>query len=178
MLSHAALTFANESWAGPVMELTPGDVVLATLPLSHSFGLNGALLAPLLAGASVVLVERFAPEAVLEAIGRYGVTVFPGVATMFRRLLESPTLAEADLSRMRLAVSGAAPCPWELAEEWRQRTGIRIVRGYGMTELFRPISYLARDATESPEAIGRAVPGVEVRTVDDAGRALPAGEVG
>src|SRR2546422_7676315 len=47
-----------------------------------------------------------------------------------------------------------------------------------MTELFRPISYLARDATESPEAIGRAVPGVEVRTVDDAGRALPAGEVG
>jgi len=178
VLSHAALTFANESWAGPVMELTPGDVVLATLPLSHSFGLNGALLAPLLAGASVVLVERFAPEAVLEAIGRYGVTVFPGVATMFRRLLESPTLAGADLSRMRLAVSGAAPCPWELAEEWRQRTGIRIVRGYGMTELFRPISYLARDATESPEAIGRAVPGVEVRTVDDAGRALPAGEVG
>ena len=178
VLSHAALTFANESWAGPVMELTPGDVVLATLPLSHSFGLNGALLAPLLAGASVVLVERFAPEAVLEAIGRYEVTVFPGVATMFRRLLESPTLAGADLSRMRLAVSGAAPCPWELAEEWRQRTGIRIVRGYGMTELFRPISYLARDATESPEAIGRAVPGVEVRTVDDAGRALPAGEVG
>src|SRR5439155_25125479 len=71
VLSHAALTFANESWAGPVMELTPGDVVMATLPLSHSFGLNGALLAPLLAGASVVLVERFAPEAVLEAIGRY-----------------------------------------------------------------------------------------------------------
>jgi long-chain acyl-CoA synthetase len=178
ILSHAALTFANESWAGPVMGLTPDDVVLATLPLSHSFGLNGALLAPLLAGASVVLVERFAPEAVLEAIGRYGVTVFPGVATMFRRLLENPTLAGGDLFRMRLAVSGAAPCPWELAEEWRQRTGVRIVRGYGMTELFRPVSYLARDAAESPEAIGRAVPGVEVRIVDDAGRALPAGEVG
>lgn len=178
VLSHAALTFANESWAGPVMGLTPGDVVLAALPLSHSFGLNGALLAPLLAGASVVLVERFVPAGVLEASGRYGVTVFPGVATMFRRLLESPTLAKADLSRMRLAVSGAAPCPWELAEEWRQRTGVRIVRGYGMTELFRPISFLARDAAESPEAIGRAVPGVEVRTVDDVGRAVPAGEVG
>ena len=160
------------------MRLTPGDVVLATLPLSHSFGLNGALLASLSAGASAVLVERFSPEGVLEAISRHGVTVFPGVATMFRRLLESPALGAADLSRVRLAVSGAAPCPWELAEEWRQRTGIRIVRGYGMTELFRPISYLARDTTESPEAIGRAVPGVEVRTVDDAGRVLPAGEVG
>ena len=178
VLSHAALTFANESWTGPVMGLTPGDVVLATLPLSHSFGLNGALLASLSAGASAVLVERFSPEVVLEAISRHGVTVFPGVATMFRRLLESPALGATDLSRVRLAVSGAAPCPWELAEEWRQRTGIRIVRGYGMTELFRPISYLARDATESPEAIGRAVPGVEVRTVDDAGRALRAGEVG
>src|SRR5207244_4075784 len=178
VLSHAALTFANESWAGPVMELTPGDVVLATLPLSHSFGLNGALLAPLLAGASVVLVERFAPEVVLEAIGRYGVTVFPGVATMFRRLLESPTLAGADLSRMRLAVSGAAPCPWELAQEWRARTGIRIVRGYGMTELFRPISYQAADTTESPDAIGRAVPGVEIRIVDDAGRSVTDGETG
>src|SRR5207247_8678798 len=97
---------------------------------------------------------------------------------MFRRLLESPALGAADLSRVRLAVSGAAPCPWELAEEWRQRTGIRIVRGYGMTELFRPISYLARDTTESPGASGRAVPGVEVRTVDDAGRGVPAGEAG
>src|SRR2546422_10648901 len=88
-----------------------------------------SLLAPLLAGASVVLVERFAPEAVLEAIGRYGVTVFPGVATMFRRLLESPTLAGADLSRMRLAVSGAAPCPSGLAEEWQ--IGRAACRGRG-----------------------------------------------
>jgi long-chain acyl-CoA synthetase len=167
VLSHEALAFANESWAGPVMALTPADVVLATLPLAHSFGLNGALLAPLLAGASVVLVSRFSPEAVLEAIRRHGVTVFPGVATMFRRLLESPAFATADLSSLRLAVSGAAPCPWELSEEWRRRTGRRILRGYGMTELFRPISYLAGDAAESPEAIGRAVPGVEVRIVDD-----------
>src|SRR5204862_186102 len=142
VLSHAALTFANESWTGPVMRLTPGDVVLATLPLSHSFGLNGALLASLSAGASAVLVERFSPEGVLEAISRHGVTVLPGVATMFRRLLESPALGAADLSRVGLVVSGAATCHLELAEEWRQRTGIRIVRGYGMTELFRPLSHL------------------------------------
>ena len=178
VLSHEALAFAEESWAGPVMALTPADVVLATLPLAHSFGLNGALLAPLLAGASVVLVERFSPEAALEAIRRYGATVFPGVATMFHRVLESPAFPAADLGSLRLAVSGAAPCPWELSEEWRRRTGTRILRGYGMTELFRPISYLAADAGESPEAIGRAVPGVETRIVDDAGGALDAGTVG
>lgn len=178
VLSHEALAFANESWAGPVMALTPDDVVLAVLPLAHAYGLNGALLAPLLVGASVALVERFSPQAALDAIRRHRVTVFPGVATMFRRLLDSPALARTDLSSVRIAVSGAAPCPWELAQEWRERTGIRILRGYGMSELFRPISYLAADATESPAAIGRPVPGVEVRVADDSGRPLPGGEVG
>jgi long-chain acyl-CoA synthetase len=177
-LSHAALGLAIESWAGPVMALTPDDVVLATLPLAHSFGLNGALLAPLLVGATVALVERFAPEAVVGAVRRHGVTVFPGVATMFRRLLDSAELPGADFTSLRLAVSGAAPCPWVLAQDWRRRTGIRIVRGYGMTELFRPISYQATDPRESPDAIGRPVPGVEIRIVDDEGRAVAGGEPG
>jgi long-chain acyl-CoA synthetase len=167
VLSHAALELALESWAGPVMALTPDDVVLATLPLAHSFGLNGALLAPWLVSGTVALVERFAPERVVEAIHRHRVTVFPGVATMFRRLLDAPELADANLGSVRIAVSGAAPCPWELAERWRGRTGIRIVRGYGMTELFRPISYQAANPHESPDAIGWPVPGVEIRIVDD-----------
>lgn len=167
VLSHGALELAIESWAGPVMALAAGDVVLATLPLAHSFGLNGALLAPLLVGATVVLVDRFAPDRVVEAIRRHRVTVFPGVATMFRRLLDAPELAVADFSSVRIAVSGAAPCPWELAERWRGRTAVRIVRGYGMTELFRPISYQAANPTESPDSIGWPVPGVEIRIVDD-----------
>jgi len=167
VLSHAALGAANESWAGPVMGLTETDRVLAALPLAHSFGLNGALLAPLLAGATVVLQERFSPEEALHAIARHRVTVLPGVATMFSRILESPALGETDGSSLRLAVSGAAPCPWPLAREWRQRTGVRIVRGYGMTELFRPISYLAAEPADLPDAIGRAVPGVTLRLVDE-----------
>jgi long-chain acyl-CoA synthetase len=167
VLSHAALAAANQSWAGPVMGLRAADRVLATLPLAHSFGLNGALLAPLLAGATVVLQERFSPEGTLRAVARHRVTVLPGVATMFSRILESPALDDADLSSLRLAVSGAAPCPWALASAWRRRTGVRIVRGYGMTELFRPISYLAADTTDLPDSIGRAVPGVELRVVDD-----------
>jgi long-chain acyl-CoA synthetase len=178
VLSHSALTLANESWAGPVMALTPADVVLSALPLAHSLGLNGALLAPLLTGSTVALVERFAPDVVVAAIRTRRVTVFPGVATMFRRLLDSGELAAADLSSVRIAVSGAAPCPWDLAREWRERTGIRIVRGYGMTELFRPISYSATDTTEAPDAIGRAVPGVQLLIVDDAGSPVAGGQTG
>ncbi|HEX7784983.1 MAG TPA: AMP-binding protein, partial [Methylomirabilota bacterium] len=167
VLSHAALAAANESWAGPVMGLTEADRVLAVLPLAHSFGLNGALLAPLLAGAAVVLQERFSPVETPRAIGRHRVTVFPAVATMFARILESPALVPGDLSGLRLAVSGAAPCSWALASEWRRRTGVRIVRGYGMTELFRPISYLAAEATDHSDSVGRAVPGVDLRVVED-----------
>jgi long-chain acyl-CoA synthetase len=176
LLSHAALQFAERSWAGPVMALTPDDLVLAALPLSHSFGINGALLAPLLVGATVRLVERFAPDAVAALLAREPVSVFPGVATMFRRLLDLPGFTGG--ARLRLAVSGAAPCPWDLAREWQARTGVRIVRGYGMTELFRPLSYLAADPTDVPDAVGRAVPGVQARIVGEDGRPLPAGEAG
>jgi len=178
VLSHAALRAANESWAGPVMRLRPDDVVLAALPLAHSFGLNGALLAPLLAGATVALRERFGAEDTLAAIARHRVTVLPAVATMFQKMLEVPVLSPDACPTLRLALSGAAPCPWELAEAWRQRTGVRILRGFGMSELFRPISYLADDAADLPDAIGRAVPGVELRVVDDAGEARGAGDVG
>jgi long-chain acyl-CoA synthetase len=178
MLGHPALEWAARSWAGPVMDLQATDVVLAALPLAHSLGLNGALLAPLVAGATVVLLDRFAPEAVLAAIERHRVTLLPGVATMFRRLLDTPALDRTDHSSLRLALSGAAPCPWELAQEWRERTGVRLLRGYGMTELFRPISYLARNPSEVPESIGRPVPGVDIRVVDEDGTPLGPGEVG
>jgi long-chain acyl-CoA synthetase len=178
VLSHAATIAANQSWAEPVMRLTPDDVVLAALPLAHSFGLNGALLAPFYAGAAVAMVARFTPEATVEAIARHRVTVVPAVATMFRRLLDSAVLDRVALGSVRIALSGAAPCPWELAEEWRARTGVRILRGYGMTELFRPLSYLDGDPTDLPDAIGRPVPDVEIRLVDDAGADVPKGEVG
>ena len=176
VLSDLALSVANISWAGPVIGLRDDDVVLAALPLSHAFGLNGALLAPLIAGATVRLVERFVPEAVADLVSRGDVSVLPGVATMFRRLLEVPGFAGGP--RLRLGVSGAAPCPWDLAEAWQARTGVRIVRGYGSTELFRPISYRAADPTDYPDCVGRPVPGVDVCVVDEDGRELPPGEEG
>lgn len=178
VLSQSALAAGVRSWIDPVLALTPDDVVLAVLPLSHSYGLNGALLAPLATGAHVVLLERFTPAGVAAAIREHGVTVFPGVATMFRRILDAPECRLDDFAGLRIATSGAAPCPWPLAIEWQARTGVRIVRGYGMTELFRPISYAAGDPTDRPDAIGRAVPGVELRLVDDDGNTVPAGEPG
>ena len=178
LLSQAAVAWALESWRGPVMDLSEDDVSLSALPLAHSLGIFGSVLAPLLSGGSVAFLARFDPGDALAAIERHHATVFPGVATMFRRVLDSPALGGADLGSLRYALSGAAPCPWELARQWRQETGTRIVRGYGMTELFRPISYRAADPADLPDAIGRAVPGVDLRVVDDSGAALDTGETG
>ncbi len=178
LLSQAAVAWALESWRGPVMDLREDDVSLSALPLAHSLGIFGSVLAPLLSGGSVAFLARFDPGDALAAIARHRVSVFPGVATMFRRILDSPALAGSDLASLRYALSGAAPCPWELARHWREKTGVRIVRGYGMTELFRPISYRAAEPADLPDAIGRAVPGVALRVVDESGRALAAGETG
>ena len=178
VFGHDAFTFANRSWGGPVMGITPDDIVLGVLPFAHNYGMNSSLLAPLLYGATVVIIEHYSPESVLEIIGKRRVTVFPGVATMFRRVLNSPAFAGTDLSSLRLAVSGAAPCPWELCEEWRAKTGTRILRGYGMTEVPRPISYSSDDPKEVAEAIGRAIPDARLRVVDDEGRPVAEGEVG
>ncbi len=178
VLSHGATDFALQSWKTPVMDLGAGDVSLSALPLAHSLGIFGSMFAPLIAGASVVVAERFVPEDALAAVERHSITVFPGVATMFRRILDCPALAGADLSSLRFALSGAAPCPWELASDWKQAVGVRIIRGYGMSELFRPISFSTADEHEEPQSIGRAVPGVTLRVVDDDGKELGPGEPG
>jgi len=178
VLSHDATAVALTHWRDPVMALSDSDRVLSALPPAHSFGIFGSILAPLSAGAAVVFLERFTPAAVLALIARHHITVYPGVATMFQRLLDHPQLPEADLSSLRHAVSGAAPCSWELAEAWRTATGTRIIRGYGMTELFRPISFSANDLHNRPGAIGRAVIGVDLRAVGDDSNDVPAGETG
>jgi long-chain acyl-CoA synthetase len=178
LLSHGATEAALGVWTRAVLDIGPDDVVMATLPLAHSFGIFGTVMSPLMMGSAFVLLPRFQPDNVLAAIQRHRVTVFPGVATMFRRILEAPSLKDADLSSLRHAVSGAAPCPWELAEEWRQATGRRIVRGYGMSELYRPISFSPAYGREAPDSIGRALPGVELRIIDDAGSDLADGAVG
>src|SRR5439155_4622825 len=158
--------FAIDSWTSAVMGLIQDDVVLQVLPMAHSYGLCAGLLAPMLAGCRVVMLERFSPEGVLSQIRDQRVTVFPGVATMFSRTLAQSDCTRESLASLRLVLSGAAPCSDDLCTEWSTRTGTRISRGYGMTELFRPISYLWNDATDEPGVVGRPVPGVSVKVVD------------
>lgn len=178
VLSQRAVTAGMDLWIDAALTLKPDDIVISVLPLAHSYGLFGTLLAPLLVSATSVLVPRFSPEAVMDAIAESRATIFCGVATMYRRMLDCGILETSDLSGLRFCTSGAAPCPWELAEEWREATGVRIVRGYGMSELFRPICYSPEDTLEIPESIGHAPHGVELRLVDEEGGVLASGADG
>ena len=178
MLSHGATAAALAHWMSAVTDLGENDRVLSVLPAAHSFGIFGSILAPLVAGASVTFLDRFTPEAALNLIAKHRITVFPGVATMFQRILDHPELSGTDLSSLRCAVSGAAPCSWDLAQSWHAATGARIVRGYGMTELFRPISFSAADDRDEADAIGRAVGDVDLRVVDETGDEVGADNTG
>ncbi len=178
-ITHASLWAANRSWLQEVLLLTPDDLVVTPLPLAHSYGLNGSLNTPLMAGVTVVVMPRFDPAAVIEAVRAHRATVFMGVATMYRRLVEAvPADGKCPTPSLTMAVSGAADMPLSLAQEFRRRFGSAVVRGYGASEVFRVITFRRGEPDERPERVGRPAGGAEIRLVDAAGSPGPPGGVG
>ena len=178
VLSHRSVGVGLDMWCESSLAIVTDDVVLSVLPLAHSYGLFGTVMAPLLMGACSVVLPRFGVEEVLSAIKSSQATIFCGVATMFRRMLDAGEVDRDALSSLRFTTSGAAPCPWELAESWRVATGVRIVRGYGMSELFRPVCYSPVDTVETAQSIGHAAKGVSLKIVDDHGNNLDGEQTG
>jgi acyl-CoA synthetase (AMP-forming)/AMP-acid ligase II len=132
-------------------------------------------------GATMLPHAVFDAAAVLERIARERISVLPGPPAIFQSLLAQPELASSDLSSLRLAVTGAAAIPVELVHRMRDVLGFEtVVTGYGLTECSGAVSMCRHD--DDPETIattsGRALPGVEVRCVDPAGRSLRTGEAG
>jgi malonyl-CoA/methylmalonyl-CoA synthetase len=139
---------------------TPEDRLALCLPLFHVHGLGVGLHGTLVAGASAVLLPRFDPARVAAAIGRCGATLFFGVPTMYARLADSGHLAE--LSRLRLAVSGSAPLSVALHEAVRAGSGQVVLERYGMTEAGMLVSN-PYEGERRPGTVGLPLPGVAVR---------------
>ena len=178
MLTHANLV-ANirQVQAVPARTLQRDDVVLGVLPLFHSFGLNAMLGVALAAGGSVVLVERFDPASALATIATHGCTVVPGAPPMW---VAWGNMADADPAAMRtvrIAISGADRLPIEAYEAVRARFGVEVQEGYGLTEA-SPVVTTAFAGPAAPGSIGRPLPGVEIRLVDDDGDDVPLGDPG
>jgi long-chain acyl-CoA synthetase len=153
----------------PGLRLTATDVTFGALPFFHVFGLNVVLGVGLAAGASVVLHDRFDPALAAALIREHGVTVVAGVPTMYSSWLALGAEAVADdaFAGVRLAVSGAAALPEEVADAFGERFGVVVHQGYGLTEA-SPIVTTTAVGAGAPRAgsIGPPLPGIEVRLVD------------
>ncbi len=178
MLPHRALLANLEQTAGiepPVV--SPDDVVLLVLPLFHVYGLNAALGAVARHAATGVLVERFDPVETLAEVRRAGVTNVVGAPPMYVAWSMLRDVEEAFAS-VRLAVSGAAPLPPAVLERVRAATGHDVYEGYGLTETAPVVATTLMSEHAKPGSIGRPVPGVEVRLLDERGAPVEDGDPG
>ncbi len=165
----------------PGLTLRADDVGLGALPVFHVFGLNVVLGVALAAGATVTLVEQFDPAPSLVTVREHGVTIVAGVPAMYAAWL---ALSEADAPAdafvgVRLAVSGAAALPAELADGFRDRFGLAVHEGYGLTEA-APIVTSSALGGPAPRtgSIGPPLPGIDIRLVDVDGADVLAGDAG
>lgn len=161
------------------LTMDPDDVTLLVLPLYHIFAVGVVVQSTLLAGSTVVLQERFEPEAVLGALERHGVTLFYGVPTMYVMLLRQAAQGERTLpDTLRVAICGAAPLPVDVAERFEATFGSKLVEGYGLTEAAGATAVNPWFAEIKMGTIGIAIPGNEMRVVDESGEPVGPGEPG
>jgi malonyl-CoA/methylmalonyl-CoA synthetase len=142
---------------------SPDDRLVHALPLFHMHGLGVALHGTLQAGASALLLPRFEPEAVLDALEREQATLFFGVPTMLHRLVDQARAGA--LARLRLLVSGSAPLAPELHARIAARTGQVCLERYGMTETGMLVSNPV-EGRRVPGTVGFPLPGVELRLAE------------
>ena len=169
MLSHRALLANIDQVAqvDPPM-ITGRDVVLGVLPLFHVYGLNAVLGQVLRQCARLVLVDGFDPEGSLDIIEDEAISVVPVAPPVFAYWMGVPGLEER-LGPVRLVLSGSAPLAAELTEAFTSRTGIGINQGYGLTEAAPVVTSTLCSKDPDPRSVGAALPGIEIRLVDDAG---------
>jgi malonyl-CoA/methylmalonyl-CoA synthetase len=174
MLTHRNLLSNAEvlvrSWG-----FTDRDVLLHALPVFHTHGLFVATNVALLSRASMIFLPRFDADEVMAVLPR--ATAMMGVPTFYTRLLAHPGLTREATAHVRLFISGSAPLLAETHRAWEDRTGHRILERYGMTETNMNATN-PLDGERRAGTVGRALPGVDVRVRDHAGRDLPDGEVG
>ncbi len=164
------------------MRLTAGDRLCLPVPLYHCFGMVLGNLACFTHGATVVYpAPVFDAESTLRAIETERCTALHGVPTMFVTALAHPDFGKFDLATLRTGIMAGAPCPVDVMKKVIADMHMeQVLIAYGQTEL-SPVNFLTLpdDPLEKRvETVGRAVPWLEVKLVDDDGRVVPIGEKG
>lgn len=177
MLTHGNM-LSNALTLKSYWDWQPGDVLVHALPIFHVHGLFVAVHGALINGSKMLWCARFDPKRVMELLPR--ATVFMGVPTLYVRLLGEAGFGRETCRHMRLFISGSAPLLLETFNEFRERTGHTILERYGMSETVMLTSNPCKpeDGERLGGTVGKPLPGVEVRVVDDKGLRCPVGEIG
>lgn len=165
------------AWMSPNLQEGKETLILP-LPMYHVFALTGAL-SFFSQGAQVVLVANPRDMAdFLKVLGSVPFSAIIGVNTLFRAMLDAPGFAAIDLGRLKLAVAGGMAVQQVVAQRWKQRAGVPLVEGYGLTET-SPVA-IANPVTiqEWSGQIGVPLPSTEAAILDDDGGPIALGEVG
>jgi long-chain acyl-CoA synthetase len=154
------------------------DRILVPVPISHSYGFDLGLLPIILAGASVLLRSTFVPREVLTDLASKEITIFLGVPSMYRVLLETELDKAPDLSHVRYLLSCTAPLLPGLIADFHRRFHVPICQHYGSSETGAVSNHLPSSVVERPASVGIAMKNVEIRIIGTDGELLSAGEEG
>lgn len=176
VLTHGSLS-ANLHQLSGAVPLGPDDVVLGLLPLFHIFGLNVVLGCALRGGATVVLEQRFDPAAFVGSVRAHGITVLPGAPPLWSAVARNESIPADAFAGVRLALTGAAKMPEAVSRAIHDRFGLAVAEGYGLTEA-SPVVSVSHGPRWKVGSIGRPLPGVEVRLVDEDGSDVERGDPG
>jgi 2-aminobenzoate-CoA ligase len=172
---HRDVMAACVCWPPHVLRAHADDVFIGSPPLAFTFGLGGLLLFPMSIGASTVLIDKVAPDALLQAIEAHRATVCFTAPTAYRVMAGSA--AKHDLRSLRKCVSAGEALPAATRQLWKDSAGIELIDGIGATEMLH-IFISADEAHAQAGATGLPVPGYRAVVLDDAGAELPRGQVG
>ncbi|MFB5282275.1 AMP-binding protein [Peribacillus sp. Hz7] len=135
MLTHKNLIANTKMCQAWLYKSKPGqEKVLGILPFFHVYGMTTVLLLSVLDGNMMLLLPKFDVETVLKTIHKHKPTIFPGAPTIYIGILNHPDLKKYDLSSIKACLSGSAPLPLEVQEQFERVTGGKLVEGYGLSE--------------------------------------------
>ena len=176
--AHSSLVQTAELYGKPILGIRENDVVFSAAKLFFAYGLGNGLSFPLSVGATTVLMaERPTPAVVFARLAKHQPTIFYGVPTLFAAMLASSDLLSADKVNLRRCASAGEALPKDLGERWQRHFGVDILDGIGSTEMLHVFMSNEPDNVRYGTT-GKAVPGYEIRLVDDQGEPVKPGEIG
>lgn len=161
-----------------VYEVTTEIRPLLFVPLYHGFGDHCALNLTFMAGTSIVIMDPFHPDKILDAIQKHKCSYFGAIPSMLYALATYEEADKYDTSSLDRVLTGGGPVTREVIETFEKRFGVQVLQGYGLAEGLAGYTYTRIDMPYKEGSTGVPLPGVEIKIVDDEGKELPPREVG